>query len=122
MTEPAEPFTRASLFLGPVFEQLGLRIVAREYDEGVEASAFAEYALPGLRVRLVWEGAERALWIEAAREVGGAIISRWTDIEWSVAGRRLEVDHALDDDRLDRLGEALVHYLALMRSSGARAE
>jgi hypothetical protein len=101
VTEPAEPFTRASLFLGPVFEQLGLRIVAREYDEGVEASAFAEYALPGLRVRLVWEGA---------------------DIEWSVAGRRLEVDHALDDDRLDRLGEALVHYLALMRSSGARAE
>lgn len=109
---PSEPFTRASLYLGPLFEAHGFRCVAREYDEGVEASASAEYRHRNLAMRLVWEGEERALWIEAARAADGAIISRWTDIEWAVAGERLPLDTALDDGRLERLAAALVAFLA----------
>lgn len=109
---PSEPFTRASLYLGPLFEAHGFRCIAREYAEGVEASAWAEYRHRNLAMRLVWEGEERVLWIEAARAADGAIISRWTDIEWAVAGERLPLDTALDDSRLERLAAALVAFLS----------
>ncbi|MDZ4257038.1 MAG: hypothetical protein U0974_06200 [Gemmatimonadales bacterium] len=107
----SEPFTRASLYLGPLFEAHGFRCVAREYAEGEEGSASAEYRHGALALRLVWEGEERALWIEAARAADGAIISRWQDIEWLVAGDRLPLDTALDDARLARLAAAVVGYL-----------
>ncbi|MCB9519114.1 MAG: hypothetical protein H6691_09345, partial [Gemmatimonadales bacterium] len=42
---------------------------------------------------------------------GGSIISRWIDIEWSVAGTRQPLDTALDDARLERLGQALGRFL-----------
>jgi hypothetical protein len=114
----SEPFTRASLYLGPLFEAHGFRCVAREYAEGEEASASAEYRHRSLAMRLVWEGTERALWIEAARAADGAIISRWTDIEWAVAGERLPLDAALDDARLERLAAAVVGFLG----GGAKGE
>ncbi len=109
---PSEPFTRASIYLKPLFEAHGFRTVAREYAEGEEASASAEYRLGNLAFRLVWEGTERSLWIEAARAADGAIISRWVDIEWAVAGERLPLDAALDDARLERLAAAVVAFLA----------
>lgn len=109
---PSEPFTRGSLYLGPLFEAHGFRIVARDYDEGIEASASAEYALGDVRLRLAWDGTERVLWIEAARQSGGAVTSRWTDIEWVVAGERLPPETELTDARLQALAEALVAFLA----------
>lgn len=114
----SEPFTRASLFLGPLFEAHGFRCIAREYAEGEESSASAEYRQGALALRLVWEGEERVLWIEAARAADGAIISRWRDIEWQVAGERLPLDTALDDARLARLAAAVVAYLAVAREVG----
>jgi hypothetical protein len=117
VSTPGEPFARASLLIGPVLEQLGFTLTSREYSEGVEASAFAEYSRGSLRLRLVWEGTERVLWMESARASGGSIISRWQDIEWIVAGQQLPVDYALDDDRLDRLGQAVVSYLGMLKSS-----
>lgn len=109
---PSEPFTRGSLYLGPLFEAHGFRLVARDYDEGIEASASAEYALGDVRLRLAWDGVERVLWIEAARQSGGAVTSRWTDIEWAVAGKRLPAQVELSDDRLESLSQALVAFLA----------
>lgn len=109
---PAEPFTRASIYLGPLLEAHGFRAVAREYqDEEVEGSAFAEYRLGDLAIRLVWEGTHRALWLESARASGGAIISRWLDLEWVAAGERRELDTDLDDARLERLAAALRQFL-----------
>ena len=111
-TTPAEPFTRASIFLGPLLEVHGFRAVAREYEDDVEeGSASAEYRLGDLAIRLVWEGTERALWLESARASGGAIISRWIDIEWIAAGERRELDTDLDDARLERLATALRQFL-----------
>jgi len=117
VSTPGEPFSRASLLIGPVLEQLGFMVIAREYSPGVEASAIAEYSRGSLRLRLVWEGTERVLYVEAARAAGASIISRWRDVEWMVAGEQLPVDYALDDDRLDRLGEAVVTYLGMIKSS-----
>jgi hypothetical protein len=111
MSVPGEPFSRASLFLGPVLEGFGFQVIAREYQDGIEASAYAEYSRGPLRLRLVWEGTERALWVETGLASGGSMITRWQDIEWIVAGEPLPLDRAVDDDRLDRLGQAVVAYL-----------
>lgn len=112
---PSEPFTRASILLGPLFEAHGFRVASREYAEGSEASASAEYVLGEVRLRLVWEGGERALWVEVGRQSGGSMISRWTDIEWALAGERLELDRDLSDARLERLAKAVVAFLARAR-------
>ncbi len=121
MSTPGEPFSRASVFLGPVLEGYGFQVIAREYQDGMEASAFAEYSRGPLRLRLVWEGTEQALWIEAGRASGASMISRWQDIEWIVAGEPLPPDHAVDDDRLDRLGQAIVTYLKMIQSTSEKA-
>jgi hypothetical protein len=114
---PSPPFTRASLFLGPLLEAYGFRLVAREYDEDPEGGASAEYLLGELRLRLLHEPEAQALWIEAARQSGGSIISRWIDIEWTVAGQRLPLNSDLSDARLDQLAEALAAFLAPERRS-----
>jgi hypothetical protein len=112
VTNPSEPFTRASIYLGPLLEGWGFVPTAREYEDASEGRAVAEYLRGGVALRLVWEGGEdRALWLETARSTGGSIISRWTDIEWIVAGRRLELDRATDDARLQRLASALAEFL-----------
>lgn len=108
---PSEPFTRASLYLGPLFEAYGFRLVAREYGEGSEGTDMAEYLRGDVALRLVWEGTERVLWIESARATGGTIISRWIDIEWLAAGERQPLDRSLDDARLERLGAALARFV-----------
>jgi hypothetical protein len=120
VTHPSEPFTRASIYLGPLFEAHGFRAVAREYEDAPEGSAMAEYLRGSLALRLVWEGNERVLWLEAARSTGGSIISRWIDIEWVVAGERRPLDPALDDTRLERLAAAMVAYLDLARDAATR--
>lgn len=108
---PSPPFTRASLFLGPLLEVYGFRLVAREYDEDPEGGASAEYLLGELRLRLLYEPEAKAIWIESARQSGGSIISRWIDIEWTVADTRLPVNTDLSDARLDQLAEALAAFL-----------
>lgn len=97
--------------LGPLFEAYGFRTVSRDYSEEIEGSASAEYLRGDLALRLTWDGASRALWIEAARSTGGSIISRWTDIEWVSAGERRPLDTDVDDARLDRLAVALRAFL-----------
>jgi hypothetical protein len=121
MTTPSEPFTRASIYLGPLLEGWGFVPTAREYAEEVEGRAVAEYLRGSIALRLVWEPVERALWLETARSTGGSIISRWIDIEWTVAGKRLPLDQATDDARLERLAAALVAFLDPSRASSPRS-
>ena len=52
------------------------------------------------------------MWIESARTQGAEVISRWVDVEWSLAGERLPLDHDLSDTRVDRLATALERFLA----------
>jgi hypothetical protein len=71
----------------------------------------ARERLTALRLRLAWEGRERVLWVEAARQEGAQVVSRWHDVEWALAGERLPVNRDTSDARLDALVEALRRFL-----------
>lgn len=112
------PFEDARARLTPVFQALGFRPFGVELPEKGTRHAFAEFARQDLRIRLVWEGEEQVLWLEAARQAGSEIVSRWTDIEWSIAGHRRPLERGTDATRLDRLEGALGAFLALRSTEG----
>jgi hypothetical protein len=105
------PFLEAKETIEPVLRAAGLRFVSIDRERGGSGHAIAEYRRRGERLRLVWEGSERVLWIEAARERDAQIISRWTDIEWILAGTRLPLSRETGEERIGQLVMALVEYL-----------
>ncbi len=105
------PFEYARARLTPLAEAYGFRPVLVELPEHGQPHGFAEFSRGAYRIRLVWEGEEKALWLEAARQAGNEIVSRWTDIEWSLAGERLPLDRDTGDGRLDRLEFALAAFV-----------
>jgi len=107
-----EPFVRAQERVDMVARSHGFRLAAASRAGHARDHAFVEYVGPGLRVRLVWEGQERVLWVESASEVSAQIISRWYDVEWSLAGQRLPLDTDTSDERIERLAGALDRFLA----------
>ena len=112
-----EPFLRAKERLDALTQANGLRFATLEHYPESSGHAFAEYAGRGQRLRLVWEGRERALWVESAREVAAQVVSRWVDVEWSVAGTRLPLNRDTSDDRIDQLAEAVELFLLRLGSS-----
>lgn len=106
------PFDLALERVRPVLAAHRFRLDAIEQGGESTSVSTAEYFRVGLRLRLVWEQAEHVLWIEAARQAGAQVISRWTDIEWTLAGERLPPDHDLSEGRLDRLVSAVERFLA----------
>lgn len=92
----------------PVVAAHGFRPGPVEYEE---SNAFAEYWRRGLRLRVVWEGTEQSLWIDAAPEADAQVIGRWQDIEWLAAGERLPLDPDLSPARVERLLAAVERYL-----------
>lgn len=109
------PFERALEAFRPLLQAHGFQLDQVERPASEADNGFAEYLSPGLKLRLVWEGHERALWVESARLEGTMVISRWQDVEWSVAGRRLPLDRDLSDARVERLRAALEQFLAQVR-------
>lgn len=101
-------FESAREALLPLMSAHRFRLGALEYESG---NAYAEYWRPGLRLRLVWEGSERSLWMDAAPESGANLIGRWQDIEWQLAGERLPVDKDVSEARVERLLRAVGRYL-----------
>ena len=106
-----DPFLRADQRLRPLLLDRGLRLLGVEYPERARGNASAEYGQAHLRLRLVWEGEARALWVEAARQEGAEVVSRWNDVEWAVAGERQPLDQDLSDARIERLAGAVLTYL-----------
>jgi len=107
-----EPFELARQRLLPALQAYGFRVFSLEYPDAESPHAIAEFHRAELRLRLVWEGEVRSLWLEVARQAGSEIVSRWRDVEWAVAGERLPLDHGLDEARVDRLITALGLLLA----------
>lgn len=105
------PFEHARARLTPLAQAYGFRPVLLELPERGQPHGFAEFSRGEYRIRLVWEGEEKALWLEAARQAGNEIVSRWTDIEWGLAGERLPLDRDVSDERLDRLELALAAFV-----------
>lgn len=104
-------FEQARTRLIPLCQAFGFRLILQELPERGQPHGFVEFSRGGYRLRLVWEGEEKALWLEAARQAGGEVVSRWTDIEWSLAGERLPLDRDTGDGRLDRLEFALAAFV-----------
>src|ERR1041384_3171648 len=98
-----DPFVRADNRLRPLIMDRGFRLLNLEYPDRARGSAMAEYAAGHLRLRLVWEGEARALWVESALQEGAEIVSRWSDVEWAVAGGRQPLHQELTDARIARL-------------------
>ncbi|HEX9895636.1 MAG TPA: hypothetical protein VGA78_17020 [Gemmatimonadales bacterium] len=107
----AEAFERARERLLPVWRSHGFKLASVERSERDSENAYAEYFRRGVRLRLVWEANEPALWIESAREIDAQIVSRWTDIEWSLAGSPLPLDTEVSTERVERLATALERFL-----------
>ncbi len=105
------PFELTQQQLRPLLFACGFRLAEMAYPDRQSRHAFAEYHRPGLRLRLVWEGVEQVLWIEAARQAGVYPISRWTDIEWAVSGRRLPLNYDTGENRIRQLIAAVKRFL-----------
>ena len=106
-----EAFTRADHRLRPLLMDRGFRPIGTEYPDRASGNAASEYACGPLRLRLIWEGEARALWVESARQVGAEVVTRWTDVEWAVAGERQPLDEDLSEARVERLAAATLTYL-----------
>ena len=106
-----EPFLKADQRLRPLILDRGFRLMGIDYPDRARGNAMAEYAYGPLRLRLVWEGEARALWVEAARQEGSEVVGRWSDVEWAVAGERQPLDQDLSDARIERLAAATLRYL-----------
>ena len=107
-----DAFDRALERLRPVAVAHGLRLTLLERPARQGEHGFAEYAGPALRLRLVWEATARALWVETARAQGAEVVSRWTDVEWALAGERLPLDLDLGPERIERLARSVDAFLA----------
>jgi hypothetical protein len=110
--DPPDAFERALERLRPLAGARGLRLTLLERPARAGENGFAEYAGRRLRLRLVWEGSARALWVESARTQGAEVISRWIDIEWALAGERLPLDPDLGFGRIERLARSVDAFLA----------
>ena len=103
-------FDRALERLRPMVRAYGFRLVSVQRPLRAQ-HGFAEYHREGRRLCLVWESHAHALWVETARTAGFQIVSRWQDVEWSVAGKRLPLDCDTSDERIDRLLAAVLIWL-----------
>jgi len=103
-------FDRALERLRPLVRAYGFRLVGVQRPLRMH-HGFAEYHCNDQRLCLVWEARAHALWVETARTSGYQIVSRWQDVEWSVAGRRLPVDYDTSEERIDRLLAAVLIWL-----------
>lgn len=104
-------FLAAKEAFDPVVRAAGYRFAGMERCGTGEQSATAEYRGRGRRLRLVYAGEEQLLWIDTATERDTQIISRWTDIEWILAGERLPANLDLSDDRIADLVTAAARFL-----------
>lgn len=103
------PFAEMLEHLQPVVQAHGFRLGAVEQDD---PHALAEFWRKGLRLRLVWEGVERALWVDTAPDAGAQVIGRWQDVEWIEAGERLPLDRDLGPERMAKLLGVVERFLA----------
>ena len=110
-TELPEAFLRADQRLRPLLMDRGFRLVGVDYPNRARGNAMAEYVHGYLRLRVVWEGEACALWVESARQEGSEVVTRWSDVEWALAGARQPLDQDLSDGRIERLAAAALTYL-----------
>lgn len=80
MWTPPAVFQVAKGQLDECLKNLGFTAMPPVLSPGAFGSAYAEYQGAGRSVRLVWDGKESALWVEALED------GHWRDVEALVAG------------------------------------
>lgn len=111
MTAWPERFLAAREALDPLLRAGRYRFAGMERWGFDDRSASAEYRGPDRRLRLVFDAEEELLWVDTAVERDAQIISRWTDIEWVLAGQRLDPNFDLSEDRIAALATAVARFL-----------
>jgi len=112
--ELPEPFAAARADLEPVLEAVGFRLAGESYHPEAFGSASADYRQRGRRLRLIWDGKDRWLWLEASPAGNDhPTAADYRDVEKLVgrapAGFAVEAD--LIQERLMQLRAALQELL-----------
>jgi len=106
-----DPFRLARSQLEPALASAGFRLATECYDPEAFGSVYTEYVGRGRRLRLIWDGKDRWLWIEAgpAGEEHPSLAD-WHDLEreFEIASDRITpVDAQTAPARLANLKSAL---------------
>lgn len=114
--DPSTPFAVMLEQLQPLVQGHGFRLAGVDHEG---PHAFAEFWRKGLRLRLVWEGVERALWVDTAPDGGAQVVGRWQDVEWIEAGERLPLEREVGPERVAQLLGAVERFLAGRARAGS---
>lgn len=94
---------RAFAELRPTLEALGFSVAVEHFDHHAFGSVYVEYRRRGKWIRLVWDGKESVL----LAQVSPAQENVWSDVEGTPSGPSKPLDRDLDDDRIERLRDAI---------------
>ena len=89
--------------LRPTLEALGFSLAVEHFDHHAFESIYVEYRRRGKWIRIIWDGKEGAL----LAHVSLAEEDVWTDVEIMPGGAPMPLDRDLDDDRIERLRDAI---------------
>lgn len=72
MSEPDSVYQQARTTLEPLLEARGFKLAAECHYPEAFGSAHAEYRRRGMRLRLMWDGKDRWLWMTQAPQMNNA--------------------------------------------------
>jgi hypothetical protein len=84
-------------------EGLGFSLAVEHFDHHAFGSVYVEYRRRGNWIRIIWDGTESVL----LAHVSPAQDNVWTDVESMSGGPPKPVDRNLDDERIERLRDAI---------------
>ena len=94
---------RAFAELRPTLEGLGFSLAVEHFDHHAFGSVYVEYRRRGKWIRIIWDGKESVLLVH----VSPAHENVWTDVENMSGNSPTPVDRNLDDERIERLRDAI---------------
>ena len=117
MPEPDSVYQQARATLEPLLEARGFQLAAECYYPDAFGSAHAEYRRRGMRLRLIWDGKDRWLWMTHAPQVENAMPREDTyrDLEASAPGSGLTAltlrQGPVADERIRQLIDRAVAFV-----------
>lgn len=110
----AVPYVMARLQLEPILQEFGFSLASEALQPESFGSSQADYTRRGERLRLMWDGKDRWLWIAVSTGGERPSYHQWTDLE-SLRGpapaATMLTDGELGQARVDTLSRVLRHYL-----------
>jgi hypothetical protein len=94
---------RAFADLRSTLEDLGFSLAVEHFDHHAFGSVYVEYRRPETWLRIIWDGKESAL----LAHVSPAQENVWRDVETPLGSPPRPSDRGLDDERIDRLRNAI---------------